>query len=101
MPEPQDRDEHDAASTEAEPPRSDPPESGSWLGHLLASAYLKLMLGGRDYLIGLGCGFFLGLIGVIGCYLLGKPETKQGSLHGLVARILVGGLALLVVALTQ
>lgn len=46
--------------------------------------------------LGFGLGFLLGLWGLLGCFLLGKADTKRGAGYGFLSRI---GLTLVVVAI--
>lgn len=41
-----------------------------------------------SYGFGLFLGFLLGLWGMLGCVVFAKPETKRGSVHGFLARLL-------------
>lgn len=51
-----------------------------------------------SYGLGVFCGVVLGLWGLLGCHLLGKSETKRGSLHGFLGR-LAGVVVVVVVSL--
>lgn len=46
--------------------------------------------------LGFGLGFILGLWGLLGCYFLGKENTKRGAGIGFLSRI---GLTLVIVAI--
>lgn len=54
--------------------------------------------GEGSYGLGLVCGGVFGLWGILGCYVLGKPETQRGSVHGLLARFLLIGVIVAVLA---